>query len=278
MPFNKFMSELSQTNSTLDFFVDFEKIETNIEKISIKLNQLNYLIGKENIPEAIKALYKENRECFSVLNILIAVRDNREVISPSGETVFLNTFFENEERIIEFFSETGLAKVFQNKSIKNLVDYVFGIEVGLDTNARKNRGGKNMEKLIASIFEKNQIPFEKEVSSNCFPLLVSLGVDIKRFDFIVRTPINTYFIEVNYYNVGGSKLNETARAYTDIAPKINQHEGYEFVWVTDGQGWNSAKNKLNEAFNTIPRLYNLTSVNEFIAIINTELSDDKVIL
>ena len=156
MQFNKFMELLSTTNSTLDFFVDFEKVSKNVNKISIKLNQLNYLIGKENIEQAIRELYRENSSCFSILNILIAVRDNREVIAPNGEIVFLNTYFSDENKIIEFVNETGISEILKNKNIKNLVDYVFGIEVGLDTNARKNRGGKNMEKLIASIFNKNK--------------------------------------------------------------------------------------------------------------------------
>jgi len=271
MKFDDFMKQLSKTNSTLDFFVDFDKVLSNIDKISIKLNQLNYLIGKDNISCAVKQLYKENKNCFSVLKILIAVRDNREVITPDGEVVLLNSCFENENKIIEYINETGLAEVFRNKSVKNLVDYVFGIEVGLDTNARKNRGGKNMEKLIATIFNKYQIPFETEIKSDTFTILKSLGKDIKRFDFVVKTKKKIYLIEVNYYNGGGSKLNETARAYTDISPKINQYKEFEFVWITDGQGWHSAKNKLNEAFDTIPKLYNLTSITDFIKIIKKEL-------
>lgn len=271
MQFNEFMGLLSKTNSTLDSFVDFDKVSKNINKIAIKLNQLNYLIGKQNIEQAIRELYRENPKTFSVLNILIAVRDNREVISPSGEIVLLNTYFSDENKIIEFINETGVSEILKNKDIKNLVDYVFGIEVGLDTNARKNRGGKNMEKLIASIFTKNKIPFKTEIKSDTFCELVSLGEDIKRFDFVVETKCKTYLIEVNYYNGGGSKLNETARAYTDIAPKINQYDKFEFVWITDGQGWHSAKNKLNEAFNTIPKLYNLKSITHFIEIIKKEL-------
>ncbi len=128
-----------------------------------------------------------------------------------------------------------------------------------------------MEKLISSIFYKNEILFEAEVKSDTFPVLKSLGKDIKRFDFVVKTKEKTYLIEVNYYNGGGSKLNETARAYTDIAPKINQYDDFEFVWITDGQGWHSARNKLNEAFNTIPKLYNLTSISDFIKNVKKEL-------
>ena len=271
MNFKDFITQLSTTNATLDSFVDFEKVTKNINKISIKLNQLNYLIGKDNIELAVKDLYEENPNCFSVLNILIAVRDNKPLISADGYVVYLDNYFTDEQKIIEYLYETGLANILKNKEIKNLVDYVIGIEVGLDTNARKNRGGKNMEKCIATLFEKNQIKFESEVKSSFFPKLLSLGEDIKRFDFIVKTKTKTYLIEVNYYNSGGSKLNEVARAYTDIAPKINQYDNFEFVWITDGKGWCKAKNKLEEAFNAIPKVYNLTSIQEFITLLKNEL-------
>ena len=269
------MDTLSKTNSTLDIFVDFPKVIKNIDKISIKLNQLNYLIGKENeleLKKAIENLYKENSACFSILNILIAVRNNRQVINKDGEFINLSHYFTSADNVYEFIIETGLAKIFVDKNIKNLVDYVFGVEVGLDTNARKNRGGKNMERLVASIFNSNKIPFQTEVSSEQYPEIKSLGEDIKRFDFVVSTPSKTFLIEVNYYNGGGSKLNETARAYTNIAPKINQYENFEFVWITDGQGWHSAKNKIEEAFSTIPKLYNLSSLIEFIEILKKDFN------
>ena len=270
MSFNKFLSELSITNSTLDFFVDFEKVNKNVEKIAIKLNQLNYLIGKENLEDAVNALFAENKECFSVLNIVIAVRDDRPVLDDTGITVALCDYFETPDLVIDFINKTGLAEVFKNKQLTNLVDYVFGIEVGLDTNARKNRGGKNMEKAIAKIFNSNGISFRQEVKNTDFVELKSLGEDVKRFDFVIETKNKTYLIETNYYNGGGSKLNEIARAYTDIAPKINQYERFEFVWITDGQGWLSAKNKLEEAYNNIPLVFNLKSITNFIDIVKSQ--------
>ncbi len=103
-----------------------------------------------------------------------------------------------------------------------------------------------------------------------FPEIISLGADVKRFDFVIKTKKKTYLIETNYYNGGGSKLNETARSYSDVAPKINQYKNYEFVWITDGQGWHSAKNKLEEAFSIIPSLYNLSTLHLFIAKIQNE--------
>ncbi len=270
--FKLFLSQLSETNSTLDIFTDFEKVKDNVNRISIKLNQLNYLIGKENLKEAVEALYKENKSVFEVLGILIAVRENKKAINEDGNIVPLETYFETPEKIVEFIEQTGLADVFRNKNITNLVDYVFGVEVGLDTNARKNRGGDNMSKAVSQIFDKAGIFYKKEVSTTLFPEIVSLGADVKRFDFVIKTQNKTYLIEANYYNGGGSKLNEIARSYSDVAPKINKYENFEFVWVTDGQGWLSAKNKLEEAFSIIPSIYNTATLHLFVDKITKEKS------
>ncbi|SUP53190.1 Type-2 restriction enzyme MboI [Weeksella virosa] len=270
--FKQFLSQFSETNATLDYFTDFKKIKSNINKISIKLNQLNYLIGKENLKEAIIELYEENPKVFEVLDILIAIRKNKKAktFNNNGEIVLLDTYFNSPEGILEYIEETGLAEIFINKDVTNLVDYVFGIEVGLDTNARKNRGGDNMSKAVSLIFDKAGVFYKKEVNNTIFPEIISLGADVKRFDFVIKTKVKTYLIETNYYNSGGSKLNETARAYSDIAPKINQYKKFEFVWITDGQGWYTAKNKLEEAYNIIPSLYNLITLQEFIKKIKEE--------
>ena len=222
--FKKFLDTLSETNASLNYFTDFSKVRKNTAKIEIKLNQLNYLIGKTDLPKAIEEVYNENPAAFEVLGILIAVRDNnKKVLNDDGKTVFLKTYFTSLQGIIEYIEKTGLADILKNKSITNLVDYAFGIEVGLDTNARKNRGGDNMANLIAQTFIKSGITFKREVNSSEFDDIKSLGQDLKRFDFTVSTKKKTYLIETNFYNVGGSKLNEVARAYSDIALKINKY-------------------------------------------------------
>lgn len=271
--FKIFLSQLSETNATLDGFTDFEKVSTNVDKIELKLNQLNYLIGKDDLNSAIKELYNENPKTFDVLEILVAVRkaDKRKVLNDDLQPQLLENYFKTLEGVSMYFEKTGLAEVFRTKKVKNLVDYVFGVEVGLDTNARKNRGGHNMENAVAKIFTEANIPFRQEVKSTNFKEIKSLGEDLKRFDFVIETPQKTYLIETNFYNGGGSKLNEVARAYSDVAPKINKYENFEFVWITDGQGWFSAKSKLEEAFSIIPSVYNLTSLKEFVEKIKTEL-------
>ncbi|MBQ6276379.1 MAG: type II restriction endonuclease [Bacteroidales bacterium] len=270
--FEIFLSQLKETNATLDFFCDFDKISKNVDKISIKLNQLNYLIGQNDMEAAIRNLWNENPKVFSVLDILIAVRtsDNKKAINKKGDVQLIENFFKTPEGVIEYIKGTGLQSVFENKQIKNLVDYVFGVETGLDTNARKNRSGHIMEYSIAQLLTIEGIPFRQEVYSSEFPQLSVLGEDMKRFDFVINTSKKTYLIEVNFYSGGGSKLNEVARSYTELAPKINSVKGFEFVWITDGIGWLSAKNKLEEAFYTIPSIYNLTSISDFVNIINSE--------
>lgn len=265
--FSEFMKQLKETNFSLRDFVDFPKVATNVESISIKLNQLNYLIGQDDMAMAVNRLWEENPKVFSVLDVLIAVRakDKKKAIDENGNIFLVSDCFSSPEQVLKYLDETGLTKVFQTKQIKNLVDYVFGVEVGLDSNARKNRGGHIMEDLIASIFAKNGILFEQEVYYTEFPeIVMALGSDNKRFDFVVKAPGKVYLIETNFYTSGGSKLNEVARSYSELAPKINAVHGYEFVWITDGIGWKSAENKLEEAFAHIPNIYNLTNIQSFI--------------
>lgn len=267
--FNLFMSQLQETNQTLDFFCDFDKISANVAEVEMSLNTLNYLIGKDNLAKGVSEIWHRDPQVFEVLGILIAVRDDgkKPVVDNKGNVVLLKSYFKSETKVVDFLCGTGLADIFQSRRIKNLVDYVFGIETGLDTNARKNRSGHIMENTVAKILQSNGINFRQEVYSSEFPELSVLGTDEKRFDFYIKTSKKKYLLEVNFYSGGGSKLNEVARAYTELAPKVNSVSGFEFVWITDGVGWKSARNKLEEAYNTIPSVFNLTSISSFIEMI-----------
>lgn len=265
--FNLFISQLRETNQTLDFFCDFDKIGRNVDDIKLSLCMLNSLIGTSDLKKSVETIWNRDKMAFSVLPILIAVRDegSKKVLDSLNNIVDIKTFFGSVNRVIEFLENTGLADLFRNRTIKDLVDYVFGIETGLDTNARKNRSGHIMENAVAQIFKDNNIKYRQEIYSSEWQAITDvLGDDEKRFDFVIEKPNKTYLIEVNFYSGGGSKLNEVARSYSDIAPKINSVKGFEFVWITDGIGWKSAKNKLQEAYNIIPRVYNLTDINDFI--------------
>ena len=265
--FDLFISQLQETNQTLDFFCDFDKISQNVEDIKLSLCMLNSLIGSSDLRKSVETIWKRDKSAFGIMDILIAVRSEgkKKVLDSLGRCVVLDTLFNSVDGVMEFLENTGLAEIFQSKKINDLVDYVFGIETGLDTNARKNRSGHVMEDMVARIFEKNGIHYRQEVYSSEWPTITRvLGDDEKRFDFVIKTAAKTYLIEVNFYSGGGSKLNEVARSYSDIAPKINSVSDFEFVWITDGIGWKSAKNKLQEAYSIIPSIYNLTNIKDFI--------------
>lgn len=266
--FDLFISQLRETNATLDFYCDFPKIAKNVADIEISLNTLNYLIGKTDLRTAVQALWNRDKRVFDVMDILIATRkkDDKKYIDNDGSMHSIHSLFSSVDGVMKFIESTGLDRVFKNKEVKDLVDYVFGVETGLDTNARKNRSGEITETLIARIFDNAGIDYREQVSSKEFSKISAvLGAAQKVFDFAITTHNKTYLIEVNFYSGGGSKLNEVARSYTDLAPKVNGVPGFEFVWITDGQGWNSAKNKLEEAFAEIPSIYNLTTICEFIS-------------
>lgn len=270
--FNDFMSQLRRTNQTLNYyFVDFDKAINNLNKVKINLSLLNSLVVCTDIRSTIQDIFEEyGSKPFEVLEILIAVRDEKEETwvvdnSPMDEAKQMKSMFQTPEGVYNFLETTRLLNLFQNHEITNLVDYVFGVEVGMDTNARKNRSGKIMEAEVAAIFTRAGIPYKEQVKSKTLlDLKDILGKDVKKFDFVIATQEKKYVIEVNFYNGGGSKPNETARAYTGLAPKINAVGNYEFVWITDGYGWYSAQPEIKEAYETIPSVYNLTNINEFV--------------
>jgi len=265
--FQVFMSQLKETNQTLDFFCDFDKISSNVEDIKLSLCILNSLIGSTDLRKSVETIWNRDKTAFSVMDILIAVRkkDKKKFIDSLGNCKSIEEMFTSVDSVMEYLEGTGLAEVFTSRKIKDLVDYVFGIETGLDTNARKNRSGHIMEGTVHKILSEAGIEHRQEVYSREWPEITAvLGDDEKRFDFVVETSSKVYLMEVNFYSGGGSKLNEVARSYSDIAPKINSVPGFEFIWITDGIGWKSAKNKLQEAFSIIPGVYNLTSFKSFI--------------
>lgn len=279
--FDTFISQLQETNQSLDFFCDFDKISQNVADIKLSLCMLNSLIGATDLRSAVETIWHRDRTAFRVMDILIAVRtrDKKKIVDGIGNCSLLADKFKTVDGVMEFLEGTGLANLLQQQKIKDLVDYVFGIETGLDSNARKNRSGHIMENKVAEIMSRYGIQFGKEVYSRQWKEISDvLGDDEKRFDFVIQTQQKTYLMEVNFYSGGGSKLNEVARSYSDIAPKINSVPGFEFIWVTDGIGWKSAKNKLQEAFSIIPGIYNLTTFNDFLRNIKADKRCPQAIL
>jgi len=259
------------------FYINFDKVYRNVDDIKVELNILNSLIGSNNIEEEFRRILSKYPEILQCIPILLAVRaseiycqDERGGILFDFNPKKLSVSMEDDlDKYIYFMKETGLFNLLREHIINNLVDYVMGVETGLDSNGRKNRGGHLMEDLVEQFIIKagfvKGVNYFKEMYIH--EITEKWGIDLfaisnqgtteKRFDFVVKTDHMIYVIETNFYSGGGSKLNETARSYKTLALESNTINGITFVWFTDGKGWNSAKNNLKETFDVIEHIYNI---------------------
>ncbi len=269
--FNEWLSKFKTSISDYTYYVDFEKIYKNVDKVKVELNILNSLIGSKNIEEEFQNILVKYPETLECIPLLLAVR-SREIFVKDEINEYLFKFDKmvySMKDYIKFMKESGLFDLLQNHIINNLYDYVLGIEVGLDSNGRKNRGGHLMENLVESYIikagYKKDVNYFKEMYlkdiENKWNLNLSEmsghNTSTKRFDFVIKTDKQVYVIETNFYSSGGSKLNETARSYKMLAQESKKVEDVTFVWFTDGTGWNSARKNLEETFNELETMYNI---------------------
>lgn len=266
--FNEWFSNFKQSISDYSYYVDFEKIYRNVDKIKVELNILNSLIGSKNIEVEFKNILIKYPETLECIPVLLAIRSN-EIFIKDDLREYLFRFDEmvySIEDYVKFMKESGLFNLLQNHIINNLYDYVLGIEVGLDSNGRKNRGGHLMENLVESYILKSGIKeyykemYLEEIQSKWSIDLSRLSgnnFSTKRFDFVIKTDNQIYVIETNFYSSQGSKLNETARSYKMLAEETKNVDGITFIWFTDGTGWKNAKRNLEETFNELDTLYNI---------------------
>ena len=269
--FNEWLSKFKTSISDYTYYVDFEKIYKNVDKVKVELNILNSLIGSKNIEEEFQNILIKYPETLECIPLLLAVR-SREIFVKDEINEYLFKFDKIVYSIndyIKFMKESGLFDLLQNHIINNLYDYVLGIEVGLDSNGRKNRGGHLMENLVESYIikagYKKNVNYFKEMYLKDIEKKWNLDLSEmsghntspKRFDFVIKNDKQVYVIETNFYSSGGSKLNETARSYKMLAQESKKVEGITFIWFTDGTGWNSAKKNLEETFNELETMYNI---------------------
>lgn len=268
--FDEIIDNLRKSISSYGWYVNFEKTTKNVRSIEMHLNTLNYLIGKENFDEEFTSLYNEYPKVLSVIPILLAVR-KKEVNVFDKEDICYNFSKPNlnVSDYLLFIEKTGLKQLFVQKKITNLVDYVLGIEVGMDTNARKNRTGDAMEEIVEDFIKKETNDYLEQANKN--DAKIKLGSSLldgfnrvdkegnpKVFDFIVKTKKGSILvIETNFYSSGGSKLNETARSYKELNQDLSKLGNVNFVWITDGKGWKTAKNNLYDTYLNMTHLYTI---------------------
>ncbi len=269
------LSTPKDTIRTYDFFVAWEKVLGNVSKIEVALNILNTLIGKEDIANKLKQLIKEYPEVVPVIPLLIAVRGKSiKVADLGGDIEYSFTkqkiYTDAEiDKIVFFADKSGLLNVIADKSIKNLVDYTIGVEVGLDTNARKNRSGTAMENLtevyVKAICEKHNFRYIAQATANKikeeFGKEVNTDKAARHFDFAIDTGEMLYLLEVNYYSSGGSKLKSVAGEFSTLFGLV-KNDTTGFIWVTDGEGWQTAKRPLSETFNVTDYVMNINMIEQ----------------
>lgn len=269
--FNDWLTGFRDSIADYGYYINFEKVYRNIDNIKVELNILNSLVGSKNIEDDFEKLINKYPETLKCIPLLLAVRSNEiYAIDVDGDFTYK---FKSPEFSVEqykiFMRKTGLFDLIENHIINNLVDYATGVETGLDSNGRKNRGGHLMENLVESFIRKSGFIKDESYFKEMYihQITDKWGIDLsaisnkgkteKRFDFVVKTANMIYGIETNFYGSSGSKLNETARSYKTLALETDTIDGFTFVWFTDGKGWTNARNNLEETFDVMEHIYNI---------------------
>lgn len=277
--FTYFLNNLKPSNMLWSYFVNWEKVFENTSKIELALNNLNYLIGKEDFDKAFRFLVKENQEIIKVIPALV-VRDGKNntkfkiLVDYSKKKLVYEDYDFSKKEITDkdienyllFVKETGLKDLIVSQRIKNLVDYMIGVEAGLDSNGRKNRGGHSMEDIVgffvADICKTKKFKYLKEATAE--KIKAEWGYDVpvdkssRRYDYVINTGKELIIFETNFYGGGGSKLKSTAGEYRDLFNVLNGQ--YKFIWITDGKGWVGTSRPLRETFNHNDYIVNLDMV------------------
>lgn len=272
--FLTWLSGFRDSIADYSYYIDFVKVHRNVDAIKVELNILNSLIGSSDIEADFEGLIAKYPEVLKCIPLLLAVRAN-EIYAIDGDGEYTYDFKRANlapDQYKVFMRKTGLFDLISKHIVNNLVDYATGVETGLDSNGRKNRGGHLMENLVESFiqkagFVKGETYFKEmyihqitEKWGIALSAISNQGKMEKRFDFVIKTASMIYGIETNFYGSGGSKLNETARSYKTLALETDTIDGFTFVWFTDGKGWTSARNNLEETFDVMEHIYNINDL------------------
>ncbi|MHA3839349.1 type II restriction endonuclease [Mycoplasma sp. HF14] len=284
--FDEWLNNFKESIANYSYYIDFNTVYRNVNIMRLKLNLLNSIVGSSDIEKDFKALCKENPGVVEAIPLLIAKRETEiQCVDDKGDITYDFHFSDIKQPMTEkevdvyldqlcyFMKQTGLFDLLQNQLINNLINYAIGVEAGLNSNGRKNRGGKLMENLVEGYIQKagfvKEVNYFKELYlsevEEMFNLdlstLSNSGQTEKRFDFVVKVQNTIYAIECNFYSGGGSKLNETARSYKTLALESKNIKNFKFMWITDGiNGWKSAKNNLKETFDVLEDIYNISEL------------------
>lgn len=281
--FDQWLAEFRPSIASFSYYVDFDKCVQNANVFRNELHLMNALIGQPDIEKRFREMANSYPTVLLAIPTLLAVR-YKELRAQDATGTYVFDFkrvkLADIDKYCYLMQETGLFDFIQKRLTNNLYDYVLGVEVGLDSNGRKNRGGHLMEDLVEEHLRAAGFRFAEHPKPTDFNVYAKemylrdveriWGVDLsalsndgntsKRFDFVVRTRKCVYGIETNFYSGGGSKLNETARSYKMLAVEAAPLKDFKFVWFTDGGGWKSARKNLKETFDVLETMYNVADL------------------
>lgn len=275
--FNEITQSFKDKITCWDYFVNWEKVLVNVQLFEKELNILNYLIGKKNLEREAFDLLKKYPESIKAIPTLLAVRESAvDILIDSKNFKYKHiNFFQQSysdleiNDIVDFLINTGIGRLIEEKHIKNLVDYVTGVEVGLDSNGRKNRSGTLMESLVEEFVSDTchslNLKYMPQATAKKIKEHWNIDVEVdkssKQLDFAINKNGKLYFIECNFYGGGGSKLKSTATEYIEMNRFWNK-QGIEFIWITEGAGWKSTLKPLREYFDKADYLLNLEMLKD----------------
>lgn len=210
---------------------------------------------------------------IGVIPALLAYRE-RKVKLLSNVSKFSITEYDfaktiDVDKAVMFLKKTGFLQLLSDRKIKSIPDYFIGVEVGLDSNGRKNRSGTSMEDIaeffIKDICQRNGFEYIAQATADKIKKKWNKDITVtkssKRIDFAVNTPNKLYLIETNFYGGGGSKLKSTAGEYAEIYHQWTR-DGHQFIWITDGLGWQSTKRPLRDTFDNTDYIINLDMIQK----------------
>lgn len=277
--FTVLISTMKESIKTYDYFVNWQKVKTNVKKIKIELNILNTLIGTINFDVDFKELVNKYPEVIQTIPYLLAIRDKELNIIRNYKVLDLNYDFYKFEtnadfdnsKLLNLIKNTGLIDLFYDKTIKNFEDYVYGVEVGLDSNGRKNRSGHIMESLLEVFIKKQlnlkEIDYISQATVNKIKEKWNISIKInkssRKFDFAIfnKKKNKVFLIETNFFNGGGSKLKSVCGEFRTLERELTA-QNIDLIWVTDGKGWETAKKPLEEVFNDNKYVFNLKMIEK----------------
>ncbi|MBO4644503.1 MAG: type II restriction endonuclease [Alphaproteobacteria bacterium] len=271
--FSYLIGSLKETIKSWDYFVNWNKVIHNYRDVERSLNLLNTLVGKEKIEEEALALLTDYPQIVGVIPALLAEREKKISLLVAPDNFNARQFDFSKplpaKDGVLFLKESGFLKLLLNRNIKSVPDYFIGVEVGLDSNGRKNRSGTAMENLVEffvkDICERNGYEYIAQATANKIKAKWNKEITVKksskRIDFAINTPHKLYLIETNFYGGGGSKLKSTAGEYADIYRQWTE-DGHQFIWVTDGYGWKTTQRPLRDTFNTTDYIINIDMIQK----------------